>query len=322
MKSAISLIFFLILTHVSFAKRPIGPSYTVISSKPDSTLKIGQSVFDFIIYAEDSYCTRKILYSDNGVETTGKMSNGKRLIHESIPGKHAFLFYLTDEFYEIEIDNLSIESGYRTVVELNFRSSTQPMTVKKPVIYLYPETETQIQVDIAPKGELFFTYPTYDNGWNVTAKPNGDLLIDGKEYSYLFWESEQNMDNSLVDFNQGSVVKSSDLLSFFEHTLSAYGLNSKEQADFITYWVPNMLKSKNVYIYFVFDEDCEAFATLDISPKPDKIGRLYMLWSPIDETVTDSFTEQEIPALDRKGFTVIEWGGAEINYKERPETRL
>ena len=57
----------------------------------------------------------------------------------------------------------------------------------KPVIYLYPETPTEISVKLQYNGTLDCTYPAYDNGWNVTAHPDGTLfdLRDNKEYSYL-----------------------------------------------------------------------------------------------------------------------------------------
>ncbi|MCL2670869.1 MAG: hypothetical protein FWF10_02405, partial [Clostridiales bacterium] len=37
----------------------------------------------------------------------------------------------------------------------------------KPVIYLYPETPTEISVKLQYNGTLDCTYPAYDNGWNV-----------------------------------------------------------------------------------------------------------------------------------------------------------
>ena len=59
----------------------------------------------------------------------------------------------------------------------------------KPVIYLYPEEETQVTVKLDYAGELTCTYPAYDDGWTVTAQPDGTLTdAAGQTYSYLFWE--------------------------------------------------------------------------------------------------------------------------------------
>ena len=46
----------------------------------------------------------------------------------------------------------------------------------KPVIYLYPETETEVTVALDYAGELTCAYPTMEgNSWTVTASPTGML---------------------------------------------------------------------------------------------------------------------------------------------------
>ena len=46
---------------------------------------------------------------------------------------------------------------------------------EKPVIYLYPETETAITVQLDLDGDLTCTYPAYGEGWTVIASPDGTL---------------------------------------------------------------------------------------------------------------------------------------------------
>ncbi len=42
------------------------------------------------------------------------------------------------------------------------------------VIYLYPEQETDVHVELElTESELNTTYPKYDSGWDVTAYPDG-----------------------------------------------------------------------------------------------------------------------------------------------------
>ena len=41
----------------------------------------------------------------------------------------------------------------------------------KPVVYLYPEEETQVTVQLDYAGELTCTYPAYNGGWTVRASP-------------------------------------------------------------------------------------------------------------------------------------------------------
>ena len=57
----------------------------------------------------------------------------------------------------------------------------------KPVIYLYPEEETDVSVTLAYDGTLTCTYPNYKTGWHVSAKPDGTLTDeDGQTYNYLY----------------------------------------------------------------------------------------------------------------------------------------
>ena len=46
----------------------------------------------------------------------------------------------------------------------------------KPIIYIYPETETEVSVTLGKEELIDCSYPKYDNGWKVLAKPNGDLV--------------------------------------------------------------------------------------------------------------------------------------------------
>lgn len=72
----------------------------------------------------------------------------------------------------------------------------------KPVIYLYPEKETEVTVKFNYAGELTCTYPAYNDGWKVCASPDGTLTdADGQTYNYLYWEGV----NSVVyDFPRAS----------------------------------------------------------------------------------------------------------------------
>ena len=56
----------------------------------------------------------------------------------------------------------------------------------KPVAYLYPQTETEVTVKLDYDGELTCTYPAYEDGWTVSARPDGTLTDkDGQTYRYL-----------------------------------------------------------------------------------------------------------------------------------------
>lgn len=108
----------------------------------------------------------------------------------------------------------------------------------KPVIYLYPEQQTEVEVSLDYDGTLTAAYPAYENGWRVTAEPDGTLHDEnGNEYSYLFWEGENDAD---YDFSKGFCVAGADTADFLRETLSGIGLTPREYNEFIVYWLPKM----------------------------------------------------------------------------------
>ena len=77
-----------------------------------------------------------------------------------------------------------------------------------------------------------YTYPAYNDGWEVTAYPDGRLInkADGTEHYYLFWEGGAR---PLWDFESGFVVKGSDTESFLREKLAYLGLTPREYNAFI-----------------------------------------------------------------------------------------
>jgi hypothetical protein len=188
--------------------------------------------------------------------------------------------------------------------------------VRKPVIYLYPETKTDVTVQLYFSGELQTTYPKYENGWNVVAENNGSLTDKktGKTYSYLFWEGESEMEilNDKV-YSEGFFVSKNDAAGFLELTLTKIGLTPKERNDFIVYWLPELEKNPLNFVYFLSETEYHSFAKLNVSPKPDQMLRVFMVFKSV-ETITP-IASQVFKPVNRDGFTLVEWGGAELESK-------
>ena len=92
---------------------------------------------------------------------------------------------------------------------------------EKPVIYLYPEQEQEISVRLNYDGKLTCTYPEYDNGWNVTAAPDGTITDEnGQEYNYLYWEGSSEQE---YDFSEGFCVAGENTAEFLEDALVRLG---------------------------------------------------------------------------------------------------
>ena len=177
----------------------------------------------------------------------------------------------------------------------------------KPVIYLYPEEETEVTVCLDLDGDLTCTYPAYDGGWTVTAQPGG-ILTDavGQTYNYLYWEGVTSTE---YDFSQGFCVPGEDTAAFLEDALARLGLTRLEANEFIVYWLPRM--EPHPYNLIAFQAAAYTDHTrLTITPEPDSLLRVFMAWQPLD--TQEDIPAQNLPAFDRTGFTVVEWGGAEI----------
>ena len=178
----------------------------------------------------------------------------------------------------------------------------------KPVIYLYPETTEQISVQLDFDGELTCTYPEYKEGWTVTACPDGTLTDEnGMVYSYLYWEGESAED---YDFSEGFCVKGSETAAFLEQALEELGLTRREANEFIVYWLPMMEENKYNVISFQTDAYTNR-AKLTVNPEPDTAIRVFMVWKKSNRPV--AIKEQKLSAPTRTGFTLVEWGGAEMN---------
>ena len=178
---------------------------------------------------------------------------------------------------------------------------------EKPVIYLYPEEITKVSVQLDYSGELTCTYPAYDDGWTVTAAPDGTLTDEkGQTYNYLYWEGEGA---EQYDFSRGFCVPGADTAAFLEDALAQLGLTRKEANEFIVYWLPQMEQNPYNLIAFQQETYTEA-AKLTVTPTPDSILRVFMAWKPLEAPV--DIHAQTLLAFERRGFTVVEWGGAEV----------
>ena len=183
-----------------------------------------------------------------------------------------------------------------------------PAECGKPVIYLYPEKTAQVNVQVGID-EFTKTEPTYgEKGWDVIAKPTGELLnlADGKNYPYLFWEGISKKE---LPVSRGFVIARADADKFLTEKLSEMGLNEQESKDFREFWVAKMQANTEPYIFvsFLGTGEFNKIAPLNITPAPETLIRVFMFYSPLSQKV--AVEPQYLSAKERRGFTVVEWGG-------------
>lgn len=213
--------------------------------------------------------------------------------------------------YFIEIKKEDMKGYYTFNVNVNTENNSDPNVFKKPVIYLYPESNTNIRVKLGQPEKLLCSYPLYkDNGWEVNAESDGLLtyLESGRKLYSLYYESE-----NIVDFNieeDGFVIKGQDTVNFLEEKLEILGLNEIEAEEFIIYWLPILEANEYNYIRFATIDEINANMELDIQPKPDSLIRVLMTFKGLKEPI--NVNEQKLMTPERNGFVAVEWGGTEI----------
>ncbi len=180
----------------------------------------------------------------------------------------------------------------------------------KPIIYIYPEEKMQITVKLGKPEKLTCTYPKYNDEWKVIANIGGTLedLETGREYYSLYWEG---IDYSAgKNMKEGFIVKNENIVQFLEEKLEILGLNDREAQEFIIYWLPKLEENDYVYIRFKTMEEINEEMPLIFSKNPDTLIRVMMEWKGMDNY--KEIKEQKLEKTERKGFTIVEWGGVEI----------
>lgn len=206
-----------------------------------------------------------------------------------------------------KIDNHTVHENHGTTcIKYRADGTCMPM-VAKPIIYLYPETITEVSVKLGHPNKLTTSYPHYTDGWNILAEPNGDLtdLATNRRLYALYWEGHQGAFNMT---NEGFIVPGSKTSEFLEEKLAILGLNEREAEEFIVYWLPILEQNEYNYVRFATAEEIEDYMPLQITPTPDTVIRVLMITRPLEQPM--SLTEQTLPQTpSRTGFTVVEWGG-------------
>ena len=180
---------------------------------------------------------------------------------------------------------------------------------EKPIVYLYPEDTCDVSVTLSSPELLRCSYPEYDDGWTVTAHPDGSLvdLETGRSLYALYYESTSP---SVDEYGSGFVIAGDESAAFLEEKLATLGLNEREAEEFIVYWLPKLEANSYNFIHFLTEEEIDGQMGLSIEPSPDSTIRVWMAFEGLDAPL--DIEEQQLVAPERAGFIAVEWGGFEM----------
>lgn len=228
-------------------------------------------------------------------------------------------FYLKG-WNELVIEDYEFKGGHHIKMDVYLvqeRADNQ-MIKRKPIIYLYTDEPLAATVKIDPKGEFTFTYPTYQDQWQVEIDAQNQMTVDGKSYPYLFWEAKSPSLNYTFTQNaiDGILIESDKAVDFLEASLNDLGFNQTEKTDFITYWGPILQQDKFAFIQFLIDDNYQSqVAELQVEPKPDNVRRVFILCSSLaNDEIGVEVNPQSFSSFNREGFTIVEWGGSTIDF--------
>ncbi|KAG8901336.1 hypothetical protein FRC00_007827 [Tulasnella sp. 408] len=229
------------------------------------------------------------------------------------------------------------------------------------VLYPYAPVEAIKHSEDRPLGQK--------TEWNVLARPDGTLTVTGGDHAgvdgaYLFWEAqiaEGVMEfpdspptsrpatpaiNRELAFIPGKTICSpsdsvlilaNDVPEYLDKALRALTLNAEARTSFITrvcIRVPLQAAASDsgltfVALKFIPQASFERAAPLDISPRPDVVTRIFMLfqgakasevshWQPAESRASESpelwrpVVGLDDKEVDANAFRVVEWGGMEV----------
>jgi hypothetical protein len=242
--------------------------------------------------------------------------NSKIITQSDSLGNYAIEVHKDDVLLFSKFGSISqrvlIEKQKELNISLKENPDNQNIQYRKPIIYLYPTDKTEVTLTIDFKGKLLTTFPKYEENWKVIAEPNGQLFDTKtqRNYSSLFWDGDISFKPEHYQYESGFVVEKENLTKFLIEKLEYIGLNNTETNEFVKFWLPILEQNNYNFIHFLVNQECDEVSINTVNPKPDTSIRVYMEYYGLDEYT--EIKEQVLPKKERKGFTLVEWGGSDV----------
>lgn len=222
------------------------------------------------------------------------------------PGDYEGAHNLSFADFKAQFTSVVYQDSFGEYVVLENDKYSHAGECGKPVIYLYPEKATSIDVEVF--ADVTVSAPLYPiGGWkNVLALPNGNLIYKARLYDSLFWEGI-GLGTYPDVRNVGKVVLQKDLIKTIKEDLEAQGLNEKEISDFLEFWKDHLPTAPYVKLSWFTTEEMNTLAPLRVNPNPKTVIRVFLDAKGLDAPIP--LTPQTFTKPERVGFTLVEWGG-------------
>ena len=115
------------------------------------------------------------------------------------------------------------------------------------------------------------------------------------------------MKKNAFQTEEGFLIPADDRDETFRRILAAYGFNEQETADFIEYWSDHLKDDADHIMYPLLTGGVDRAMPVSFSVKPDSMTRIWFGFAVYNG---EEIKTPEITPIVRKGFTVVEWGGA------------
>lgn len=177
----------------------------------------------------------------------------------------------------------------------------------KPAVYLYPQKTSLINVKIGPKiGQRTITIPPYDpkTGWQVLASPTGMINWGSMSFTHLFYEA---MTPYPEIPEEGWIMDGNNIEPGLYDIGRQMGLNDNEAKEMGSYWKAKLGKSPYYFVGLIEESEIDRLEPIEVKPSPDTMIRMRFYFTAIDSLYP--VKNPSAVSRERKGFTVVEWGG-------------
>ena len=82
----------------------------------------------------------------------------------------------------------------KVICYIESKNNHYPGVVDKPILYIYPTTETDLTITLKNDSLITTSYPEYENNWKIHVNKDGNIYDYKTEKNYyaLYWGGEDN----------------------------------------------------------------------------------------------------------------------------------